>query len=751
MHATVVLHCNLVTDVENRRALGVLGFSNLLLRLWDRSLFISISFRDGSHPGYRLVIHPRRLPQEPRRVADLTPRIKVPPGAPRIRDWHVERKAVVAVLCDHLDIRGSGSSSKEPRLVGLAGPGGSGKSTVASMVIAREDVRASFHKGVLWLPVGQGARDRLPGVMFRLAVAVYETVRSKTCRPPRKAGVGMDAEDGAAYIKEVVDESSRRFLVVADNVWEVEVLEELKRAGVWVLYTTRQKTLVPGAPLLQLDQILKEEAEMVLRRAANLGDGAPLPEAAYDLMERCEFGVMYLAFVGRWGVIRERNDGQAWQTALDRILEAQKGGEGGQPVSWRAAVLGAGLEALASDSPQNKELYLALAVIPKGLAFSSEVVAVLLFGNDFSKKDLRAARRAGAKLERWSILTRESSGNYLVHSDHSEFVQGLFSDNQDTRDRVLHRWRTYMSGVRALLTYADDSLVEIWGMLAQVEGDAISQRPYDAALEAMGPSSAELPEALAAAAGFHWVREDWVEAYAKCSELLVVEENRIGGNSLDAARTLYALGWCSSEAGRPEEAEDFLRRALSIQEEKLGAVGAGTGGHCLDAATILDVASTLHALGVYALESRRAEEAAELFGRALAIQQERLGARHPDIASTLHFLAECAEETGRTGEEVEGWTLGREGAAAAAAAEEEEDQLGSDGHSHHPGVVSWSHLCCAEDGACVDGEAVCCIGDDATCCLGIDEEAWKRSRVFIPNGERQRGIETRGGWWAVAC
>lgn len=43
------------------------------------------------------------------------------------------------------------------------------------MVVAREDVRASFCKGVLWLQVGQGAKFRSADLMLRLADMVYET------------------------------------------------------------------------------------------------------------------------------------------------------------------------------------------------------------------------------------------------------------------------------------------------------------------------------------------------------------------------------------------------------------------------------------------------------------------------------------------------------------------------------------------------------------------------------------------------
>lgn len=374
-----------------------------------------------------------RLPQDQRRVADLASRVKVPSGAPRIRDWYVERRAEIAQACDHLNITSSGDSSdgnstEEPRVVGLAGPGGAGKSTVASMVIAREDVRASFHKGMLWLPVGQGAKGRLPSPMLDLARMVYKTALSKSCRPPRKPG--ERTEDGVAYITEMVAEGREYFLVVADDVWEVEVLQELKRVGTWVLYTTRQDSLLPDAPPVRVHEIAIEEAAMVLRRAADLDESAVLPDAAYELMERCEFVVLDIAFLGRWGVVRGRRKERAWRIALGRILEAQEGGEGGAPLSWRAAVLRAGLEELACDNPLNKELYLALAVLPKGLAFSSEVAATLLYDDVLSAEDLEVAEEVAATLERWSILTREDGGDFRVHDEHSDFIQRCLSTNK---------------------------------------------------------------------------------------------------------------------------------------------------------------------------------------------------------------------------------------------------------------------------------------------------------------------------------
>lgn len=119
------------------------------------------------------------------------------------------------------------------------------------------------------------------------------------------------------------------------------------------------------------------------------------------------------------------------------------------------------LEELASDNPQNKELYLSLAVIPRGLSFPSELATVLLDGDDLSAQDLEAAEAVMATLERWSILTVEDGGLHHIHDEHAEFIQGRLAANQDARDTALSRWRGYASSVRALFAFSNVELVSI--------------------------------------------------------------------------------------------------------------------------------------------------------------------------------------------------------------------------------------------------------------------------------------------------
>eukprot|EP00903_Cladosiphon_okamuranus_P011386 g10730.t1 len=595
-------------------------------------------------------------------------------GAPRIQQWYIERKKVLSMVCDRLGVESSAEDVKEPRMIGLAGPAGGGKTIAASMVVARGDVRASFHKGVLWLPVGKGATNRLAVLMFHLAEMVHETVTQKGGRPPRKSNVHINTEDGAAYIREVVGESSQRFLVVADDVWEVEVLQELKKAGASVLYTTREDKLLPDFPSLRLDQIQEEEAEMILRRAAELDDNARLTEAAYELMKRCEHFMSDLVVVGRWSDVRRRSDKQAWQKALRRIVEAQKGGDGGKLLPARAAVLRAGLKEVASDNAQNKELYLALAILPTGLAFSSKVA-----GTNCCTEEKKAAEQVLATLERWSIVTPRVDGEYRVHEDHVDFVWDCLLANRDTQDRVLPKWREYISSVEALDTYTTYSLLKIWRVLAKVEGGSVVPSRIDKVWDAIDSSDDGLPGALKKVAEFHYERQDWSGAYDKYSRLCKIEEAASGGEDslFRVANTLHSLGMCAYEmVGREEETESLLRRALEIQTKKLGpdhpevANTLHSLGVCVREAGNTDEAEDLlrqalairkekgndplslariqYSLGVCVYKTGRPQEAEEELKEALAIRKEWLGHEHPEVANALYYLGLCDHKTGRT-------------------------------------------------------------------------------------------------------
>ena len=87
--------------------------------------------------------------------------------------------------------------------------------------------------------------------------------------------------------------------------------------------------------------------------------------------------------------------------SLERIMEAQKRGKRQQPFSWRAAVVHAGLAEVAIDDLQIIELYFALALVPKGLAFPSEAAGGMLHGDGCRKEDQDGTESVLETLERW--------------------------------------------------------------------------------------------------------------------------------------------------------------------------------------------------------------------------------------------------------------------------------------------------------------------------------------------------------------
>ncbi|CAM9292293.1 unnamed protein product, partial [Laminaria digitata] len=600
------------------------------------------------------------IPQTQNKIALVASTVKVPAAAPRIRDWFAEREVAVSMICDRLGITcsdGEKASEQQPPvpvpvpvLVGVAGPSGAGKSVAASMVVARENVRAHFRKGVLWLTVGRGARQRLPALMDRLANMVFEVMAEGEggTRRPRTPDVGVEPEDGAAYIRQVVGgDTSSPFLVVADDVWEVEVLEELQSTGATVLYTTRSEGLCDGSPPLRLHELLNGEVAAALKRAAELNDDVEPPDAGAEIVQRCGSIAMDLAFVGRWGTVHRTSDGQAWASALARIIEAQEGGgqEERASVSWRAAVLRAGLDELVLSNEQHLQLYLALAVIPKNLAFSREGVESLLYDEDCPPATaLAAAKRVVATFEEWSILTLEEGGKYHVHDAHLEFARELIEKYPVARDLLLAGWRKRVASADALFAWPLEELVEIWRTIAGLGGEGVDfAHLYDGVLDALDPSDAEYAKYLRRIAFFLWLVGDRDAACDKWTKFLTIEEEE--GHRMDTTVpnldiTLVNVGVHLWGTKRTEEAETCFRRALSVQEEHLGA------GH-------LDVADTLHRLAWCLFTVGRIDEAEPLHRRALAIRKERLGAEHPYVADTLHALGLCVSRVQQRGHEAE--------------------------------------------------------------------------------------------------
>lgn len=443
-------------------------------------------------------------------------RSSVPKGTPARQCWHVTRdcviKRVVKIVIEGIRGRdGSGGvgvgGHEGRRVVGLVGESGSGTTTAASELVRRSVVRELFPDGIVWLNVGNGAKGRLRCLMHDLASMVHEVVGGGKGKPPPADSFSCEGYSSAAYIKEMVTTTAavatkgqghghRRCLLVADDVWDAEVISELRATGMWILVTTHREDLIKGAKgeTVRVEKLSQDDAEAVLRRASGIPAGMHLPEAARDLSELCGYVAMDVAFVGRWNTVCGRGDRLAWSDAAASIrmeLDAQNYDDavtttgGGAPrMKLRAAVLRAGFDELSAEGYLVQWLYMALAVMPDAHAFSVMDAAALLYDSECEIDDLEPIKSVVDTLERWSILRADGSPSavldmtqgwwrthkYRMHAAHCMFARENLVDRVDVLGPAVRRWVRHISSPEAVHEISPIVLVELWRAVKCVAG-----------------------------------------------------------------------------------------------------------------------------------------------------------------------------------------------------------------------------------------------------------------------------------------
>lgn len=620
----------------------------------------------------------RRLPHLTSKLADI------PIDTPARPSWHVTRARVMLEAREALCRHNGG------RLVGLTGESGSGKTTAASELVRSTEVRKFFADGVVWLSVNDGAKDRLPSLMMQLATRVHEHIWGGV--GPRPLG----SDDPVTYIKERMAKGRAghelKCLVVADNVWEAEVMAKLRETRMWVLVTTRNENLVIGVngENVQIDTLSEDDAVSVLREASELPTGVRLPEAARELIELCGRVAMDLAFVGRWGTVRKRKDTLGWSDAAAAIrtqleapqLDAASDEHEDARVKRRTAVLRAGFQFIGTEDGRLQWLYLSLGVLPDAHAFLVREAGVLLYDRQCSTEDEQAVEEVVQTLERWSIL-RAGDGRYRMHDAHAAFARQNLADRGDVRRPAVRRWVRYISSLDALSSMGCPTLVGLWHAVERVSGTgrltSHPPRPYDAALAKLDDSdSVRCRNCLDVVGVFRESQQDWEGAHVVWHRLLAIEQKSLGEDHPFVVSTLRSLAECSERMGNGTEALEWRRKERkTLESARASSVVAGN----VDADSLVSlatsmmharswryseieplfrraleihvdklggedvrVAQTLHSLGVCNRQAGRTEEAAQLFQRSLEIREAKLGPSHVIVANTLHELGMCALE-----------------------------------------------------------------------------------------------------------
>ncbi|MCA9547338.1 MAG: tetratricopeptide repeat protein, partial [Myxococcales bacterium] len=127
------------------------------------------------------------------------------------------------------------------------------------------------------------------------------------------------------------------------------------------------------------------------------------------------------------------------------------------------------------------------------------------------------------------------------------------------------------------------------------------------------------------------------EAVDFAREALTIQRETLGQAHPEVGSTAHYLGRALREAGQAAEAEPVLREALRVKAEGAGDASATY------AATLHELGSTLGALGYL-------QEAEVALCDALATKRSTLPAHHPEIARTLHELGVVVLRSGRPDE-----------------------------------------------------------------------------------------------------
>ncbi|XP_062093366.1 disease resistance protein RPM1-like [Humulus lupulus] len=208
------------------------------------------------------------------------------------------------------------------RLAAVVGMGGLGKTTLVSSVYNDSRVKNHFHQLQAWVNISQ---------LFKLDEVLKQIIQQffKAMKLPLPDEVEKSTDTHFLKITIVDFLSDKRYLVVLDDIWDVDAWEAVKVAfrnnnnGSRVMITTRiadvasSSTNDLGGGILTLDPLSSEDSWTLFCAKAFQGKACPshLKEISREILRRCEglplaivaIGSMLatkdISRVGEWGIV----------------------------------------------------------------------------------------------------------------------------------------------------------------------------------------------------------------------------------------------------------------------------------------------------------------------------------------------------------------------------------------------------------------------------------------------------------------
>jgi len=222
-------------------------------------------------------------------------------AVPAVRGDEVARPGVMEELIAAVARPGAGVVGMT---TGLWGAGGFGKTTLARLLVHRQEIREEFPEGMVWVTLGE---DAVGPELAEKVANVVGLLGGK--RPAVTDPVAAGAELGRMV-------GARRVLLVVDDVWSAAQVEPFVIGGLGAvrLFTTRIRGVLPdSAELVRVDEMSRGEAEQLLTAGVSGVSGAVVAGL--------------VAVTGRWPVLLAlvngavRADQNAGRRAEDSMRE----------------------------------------------------------------------------------------------------------------------------------------------------------------------------------------------------------------------------------------------------------------------------------------------------------------------------------------------------------------------------------------------------------------------------------------------